>query len=85
MVHIAPGHGPEDFEIGKAFGIEPYCPVDEGGKFTSDVGEHYAGLYVKKANVKIISDLKEKGLMFHSGTEEHRYGHCWRCSTPIII
>ena len=85
LVHIAPGHGPEDFELGREFGIEPYCPVDEGGKFTKDVGARYAGMHVKKANPQIIKDLKEKGLMFHAGTIEHRYGHCWRCNSGILF
>jgi len=84
LVHIAPGHGPEDFELGKEFGLEPYCPVDESGRFTKDVGPRYAGLQVRKANGQILEDLKAKGLMFHHGTIEHRYGHCWRCNSGII-
>jgi isoleucyl-tRNA synthetase len=84
LVHIAPGHGPEDFELGKEFGLEPYSPVDEGGKFTKDVGARYFGMHVKKANAQIIDDLKDKGLMFHQGTIEHRYGHCWRCNSGIL-
>ncbi len=85
LVHIAPGHGPEDFELGKEFGLEPYCPVDESGKLTRDVGERYAGMYIKKANPLIIEDLKTKGLMFHAGAIDHRYGHCWRCDSAIIF
>ncbi|WP_019176842.1 isoleucine--tRNA ligase [Methanomassiliicoccus luminyensis] len=84
LVHIAPGHGPEDFELGRKFGLEPYSPIDEGGKFVDDVGERYAGIFVKKANPKIIEDLQNKGLMFHSGHIEHRYGHCWRCNSGIL-
>jgi isoleucyl-tRNA synthetase len=84
LVHIAPGHGPEDFELGKEFGLEPYCPVDEGGKFTKSVGARYFGMHVKKANAQIMEDLQDKGLMFHRGTIEHRYGHCWRCRSGII-
>ncbi|MBI0584130.1 MAG: isoleucine--tRNA ligase [Methanomassiliicoccus sp.] len=85
LVHIAPGHGPEDFELGREFGLEPYCPVDEGGRFTPDVGQRYRGMHVKKANPQIMQDLTDKGLMFHQGTVEHRYGHCWRCNSGILF
>jgi len=84
LVHIAPGHGPEDFELGKEFGLEPFCPIDEGGKFTADGGK-YQGMFVKKANPVVIEDLQEKGLMFHAGTIEHRYGHCWRCNSGVLF
>lgn len=84
LVHIAPGHGPEDFEIGKRYGIPLFCPVDGSGRFVPEVGEHYAGMKVKEANPLIIENLESKGLMFFSGKIEHRYGHCWRCRSTII-
>ena len=84
LVHIAPGHGPEDFEIGQKFGLMALCPIDEGGRFTTEGGE-YQGMFVKKANPVIIERLQDKGLMFHSGTVEHRYGHCWRCKSGILF
>jgi isoleucyl-tRNA synthetase len=85
LVHIAPGHGPEDFDLGREFGLEPFSPVDESGKFTKEVGKRYEGMHVKKANPQVIQDLTDKGLMFHSGTIEHRYGHCWRCNSGVIF
>ncbi len=85
LVHIAPGHGPEDFELGKEFGIEPFCPVEANGKFSTEVGEKYQGIHIKKANPLLIEDLKEKGILFWSGIIEHRFGHCWRCNTPVIF
>ena len=84
LVHIAPGHGPEDFEIGKEFGLEPFCPVDETGRFTKDLPPRYAGMSVKEANKHIIEELKERQLMYSIGTLVHRYGHCWRCDSGII-
>jgi len=84
IVHIAPGHGPEDFDIGKASGLEPFSPVDESGAYTSDAGEHYSGRNVRDANSLVIKDLSERGAMFHEATVLHRYGHCWRCKKPII-
>jgi len=82
VVHTAPGHGPEDFEIGRKYGVSPFCPVDESGHFTSDAGK-YAGKFTKDADEEIMQDLISKGLMVHKGTIEHRYGHCWRCKTGI--
>ncbi|MGB2581732.1 MAG: isoleucine--tRNA ligase, partial [Thermoplasmata archaeon] len=84
IVHIAPGHGPEDFELGVEFGLEPFSPVGEDGNYTDEVGEHLAGRNVKEANDVVMSDLVEKGAMFHQGLITHRYGHCWRCKRPII-
>jgi len=84
IVHIAPGHGPEDFELGKEYGLEPFSPVDETGTYTEDAGKHYAGRNVREANPVVISDLVERGAMFHQANITHRYGHCWRCHQPII-
>ncbi len=82
LVHTAPGHGPEDFEIGRKYGVAPFCPVDESGHFTKEAGK-YAGKFTKDADAEIMSDLTKKGLMEHQGKIEHRYGHCWRCKTGI--
>lgn len=84
IVHIAPGHGPEDFEIGVLCNLEPFSPVDERGTYTDEVGEHYAGRDVREANNVVMNDLVEAGAMFHQATLTHRYGHCWRCKRPII-
>ncbi|WP_042707186.1 isoleucine--tRNA ligase [Methanobrevibacter wolinii] len=82
-VHTAPGHGPDDFEVGKAYNLPIFCPVDESGNFNKDVGV-YAGKYTKSYNPVIIDDLISKGFMYKNGTINHRYGICWRCKTPII-
>ncbi|UCE44729.1 MAG: isoleucine--tRNA ligase [Methanobacteriota archaeon] len=84
VVHIAPGHGPEDFEIGAEFELEPFSPVDESGKYTDEVGEDLAGMKVRDANDAVMIHLVDRGAMFHEGTVKHRYGHCWRCKKPII-
>ncbi|MEI6796682.1 MAG: isoleucine--tRNA ligase [Methanomassiliicoccales archaeon] len=84
LVHIAPGHGPEDFDLGKKNGIDPFCPIDETGRYTAEAGR-FQGIHIKKANPLVIEDLKERNLMFFSTTLEHRYGHCWRCKTPVIF
>jgi len=83
VVHIAPGHGPEDFEIGQEHQIPMFSPIDEGGKFTADGGE-YAGKHVKEANGIILDDLAAVGSLLASTKVTHRYGHCWRCHTPVL-
>ncbi|HLM59498.1 MAG TPA: isoleucine--tRNA ligase [Pyrinomonadaceae bacterium] len=83
-VHTAPGHGADDFHIGKQYGLEIYCPVDNGGKFTSEV-EHFAGEFIFKANPKIVEFLRESGALLYSENYNHRYPHCWRCKKPVIF
>ncbi|HNT71767.1 MAG TPA: class I tRNA ligase family protein, partial [Methanothrix sp.] len=82
-VHIAPGHGLEDFELGVAEGMEIFCPVGEDGRYTEEAGEKYAGKYVRDANEEVNEDLAGRGLLLAEGEISHRYGHCWRCKTPI--
>lgn len=82
-VHTAPGHGPDDFEIGKKYGLNIFCPVDEAGLFTEDAGK-YTGQFVKDADKNIIEDIKNHHLLFKENIINHRYGFCWRCKTPII-
>ena len=62
IVHIAPGHGEEDFHAGKKWGLEVFCPVDEAGRFTKDAGI-FEGLKVFEANGKILETLKSDGLL----------------------
>lgn len=84
LVHTAPGHGHDDFIIGKQYGLEIYCPVDSAGRFTSDV-EHFAGENIFKANPKIVELMRENGSLLFSENYEHRYPHCWRCKNPVIF
>ncbi|MBX7076340.1 MAG: isoleucine--tRNA ligase [Methanobacteriaceae archaeon] len=82
-VHTAPGHGPDDFEIGKDFGLPIFCPVNEEGNFTEDAGK-YVGGFVKDYNDNVLDDLEAKDFLLRNETIIHRYGTCWRCKTPII-
>lgn len=84
-VHIAPGHGLEDYELGLEHHLEIFCPVGEDGRYTAQAGEKYQGLYVKEADSEVIADLEERGRLLSQGRLAHRYGHCWRCKTPIIF
>jgi isoleucyl-tRNA synthetase len=84
LVHTAPGHGHDDFVIGKQYGLEVYCPVDNAGRFTKEV-EHFAGLSVFEANPKIVEFMRERGVLLFSEDYAHRYPHCWRCKNPVIF
>jgi isoleucyl-tRNA synthetase len=83
-VHIAPGHGQEDYEIGLEYGLDNYAPVDDAGKFTEDV-EFFAGQFVFDANDNVIKKLAEVGALLGHVPMEHSYPHCWRCKQPIIF
>ncbi len=84
LVHTAPGHGHDDFVIGKKYGLEIYCPVDNAGKFTAEV-DHFAGLSVFEANPKIVEFMRDRGVLLFSENYDHRYPHCWRCKNPVIF
>ncbi len=83
-VHIAPGHGQDDYEVGLKHGLEVYAPVDNNGLFTSDVPE-FEGQFVFKANNGIIELLEEKGMLIKTEEVSHSYPHCWRCKKPVIF
>ncbi len=83
-VHTAPGHGADDFAVGKKYGLEVYAPVDAAGRFIAEV-EHFAGLSVFEANPKIVEFLRETGALLSVEKYDHRYPHCWRCKNPVIF
>lgn len=83
-VHTAPGHGHDDFMIGKRYGLEIYCPVDNSGRFTPEV-EHFAGMQVFEANPRIVEFMRDRGVLLFTENYEHRYPHCWRCKNPVIF
>ncbi len=83
-VHIAPGHGQEDYEIGMKYGLDNYAPVDDDGNFTPDVKD-FAGRFVFDANEEINKKLKEEGALLGEMEMQHTYPHCWRCKQPIIF
>ncbi len=83
-VHTAPGHGVDDFVVGKQYGLPVLCPVDHQGKFTEEAAP-YAGMKVENANDVILKDLEKAGALIHSSKIKHSYPHCWRCKNPIIF
>jgi isoleucyl-tRNA synthetase len=88
LVHTAPGHGADDYVVGREHGLEIFAPVDEHGRFTAEVevGKLAAG-DVFKSNPLIVADLAERGLLLNKPGEKlrHQYPHCWRCHSPIVF
>jgi len=84
LVHTAPGHGADDFHIGKKYGLDIYNPVDAAGRFIAEV-EHFGGMNIFEANPKIVQFLRENGMLLHSEKYQHRYPHCWRCKNPVVF
>ncbi|HOV21316.1 MAG TPA: isoleucine--tRNA ligase [bacterium] len=82
-VHIAPGHGEEDYNAGIKNGLEILSPVDEKGTFTDEVKE-FAGKVVFDADKLIIAKLQKEGNLFLEEEIVHSYPHCWRCKKPVI-
>ena len=83
-VHIAPGHGEEDYETGLKYGLEVYAPVDAEGRFDPDLPE-IGGQNIYEANPKIVELLKERGALLFASEIKHSYPHCWRCKKPVIF
>lgn len=84
VVHIAPGHGEEDFMAGKQWKLETFCPVDEKGCYTQDAGV-FPGMHVFEANPLMVKKLDELGALIKEQEITHSYPHCWRCHNPIIF
>ena len=84
IVHIAPGHGEDDFHAGKQWGLETFCPVDEKGCYTKDAGI-FEGMNVFDANPLMVKKLDELGALIKEQEIVHSYPHCWRCHSPIIF
>ncbi|WP_448587432.1 isoleucine--tRNA ligase [Thermocrinis sp.] len=85
LVHMAPGHGREDYIVGLRYGLEPFAPVDDEGRFTEEADEFLRGLRVFEANPLIVENLKSRGLLLYQGKHRHSYPHCWRCKNPVIF
>lgn len=82
-VHTAPGHGEDDFNVGKKYNLDILCPVDERGKMTKE-SVYFEGLHVDEANKAVGEMLKEKGALLKLSFIKHSYPHDWRTKKPII-
>jgi isoleucyl-tRNA synthetase len=84
IVHIAPGHGQEDYHAGLEYGLEVISPLNDRGQFTKEVPE-FEGQNIFKANPLIIEKLENEGKLLAKLKIEHSYPHCWRCKKPVIF
>jgi len=83
LVHIAPGHGPEDYEIGKEYNLPVLSPLDEAGIFNEDAG-FLKGKNANEANEAVLEKLREHGLLYREEKITHSYPCCWRCEEELI-
>jgi isoleucyl-tRNA synthetase len=83
-VHIAPGHGQEDYEVGMRYGLPVLAPVDPEGRFTAEAGD-LQGESVFKADASIVQKLLDRGALLKQDKLTHSYPHCWRCKKPVIF
>jgi isoleucyl-tRNA synthetase len=85
-VHIAPGHGEDDYNLGRANKLPILSPVDDHGKLTEEAGlPNLVGKYVFDANNDIVNLLRERGMLLGAKNFHHSYPYCWRSKTPIIF
>ena len=86
LVHTAPGHGQDDYVIGKKHGLDVYAPVDDAGRYTPEV-VGFEGKQVFKANPEIVELIRASGHLLSdpAATTLHDYPHCWRCHEPLMF
>ena len=94
VVHIAPGHGLEDYQVGLEHGLDIYCPLDDEGKYVDDgqIPAELVGISVLEneggrsaANGAVLELLNSKGALLKIEKIAHQYPHCWRSKTPVIF
>ena len=83
-VHTAPGHGEDDFYVGKKYGLEPLCPVDDKGFFTEEA-PGFTGLFYDDGNKAVTEKLEETGALLNLKFITHSYPHDWRTKKPTIF
>jgi isoleucyl-tRNA synthetase len=84
IVHIAPGAGTEDFELGRVHGLPVIAPINEDGRFYPGFGP-FEGLSTGEAEQPIVAALRDRGVLVEAGRITHRYPICWRCHTPLLF
>ena len=83
LVHIAPGHGADDFTVAREYKLEVPSPIDAEGRFNSQAGS-FAGLSLSDGEEAILESMKQRGSLALLDEAEHEYPHCWRCANPLI-
>jgi len=85
LVHIAPGHGLEDYLSGQKYGLAVYSPVMDDGRYDDTVPDWLRGKNVLEVDTDVNGNLRQKGLLFAEGEIVHSYPHCWRSKGPVIF
>ncbi len=83
VVHIAPGCGAEDFELGKKYNLKEYCPIDEQGVMLDNTG-FLAGKKTVDVVDLVVNRLKQDGKLYYAHKYTHSYPYCWRCKTDLV-
>ena len=84
LVHTAPGHGEDDYRVGKTYNLDILCPVDDRGYMMEEAGP-FQGLYYEVANEEIVKALEEKHVLLRKEKFTHSYPHDWRTKKPVIF
>jgi isoleucyl-tRNA synthetase len=84
IVHIAPGAGAEDFQLGKSLGLPVIGPIGEEGRYYEGFG-WLSGKFAPEVAQEIVDDLEQRGFFYHLEPYTHRYPHCWRCGTALLF
>jgi len=84
IVHIAPGAGAEDYQLGKSLGLPVIGPIDEDGRYYDGFGR-LSRMLAPEVAEEIVDDLEQRGFFYHLEPYTHRYPHCWRCNTPLLF
>ncbi len=85
LVHTAPGHGEDDYRVGRQYKLDILCPVDDRGFMTDEAGERFSGMFYEKANDEVIAALDELGILLKAEKFNHSYPHDWRTKKPVIF
>ncbi len=84
IVHIAPGCGAEDYQLGRSAGLPIFGPIDEDGRYYEGFG-WLTGKDAPEVAEEVVDDLEQRGFFYHLEPYAHRYPHCWRCGTPLLF
>lgn len=84
LVHSAPGHGKEDYEVGKEYDLDMPSPVAMSGELTKETGK-YSGKKARIVDTEIIEDLEKEGFLVYKKKYSHDYPLCWRCKSPLLM
>lgn len=84
VVHIAPGCGAEDFDLGKRLGLPQICPIDDNGIFTEGFGE-LSGVRTTEVLSLVTENMINKNILYKTDAISHSYPHCWRCKTEVVF